>query len=268
MNEPNITSQEVSSVSPLDVYFNEDSNGQPLQNSSQQGSITQEQVPSQQEFGLNTRFRNVDEAEKAVREFQSRYDKLTAEHNKFQKEYESKGKYADLLENIVSDENMLQAFIREVKPDLLPAKDINQMVQEQLAKEFGQDFDYDYQQANLPGRHRQYARRMDELYDTLAKQTEIPTIKQLRESKAQQMQQQEVQRMQALEEIKTTYKVADTDVENMLNWYNTLKPVDLFSLYRNMMGRINSSSMPPNLANIRGSFTQNTQRNIIDEWLK
>lgn len=188
------------------------------------------------------------------RKEQSRYDKLYSEYQNTLRNLEAYREKASLLEEISTNEELLQSFIAEVKPDLIPKKDITSLVQERLKKEFG---DYQPKQEEIYNPESNawlYFKRRDEIYEELKNHQSTP-IKKVTELKKER---QEAIKEQ-LTKLKTIMKWDDNSLTNFQKWANSLDIVELGKMYnfaiRTMRipeGAILGKNIPPSTA--RQSF--------------
>jgi len=176
--------------------------------------------------------------------FQSRYDKLYAQHQNILKEMNSLSEKAKLLEEISSDPEYLEAFVREVNPNLLPQKDITLVIQDKLHAEFG-----DYKPSRMEadeepgGKAWLYFKRLDELYNE-TKATTKP-LKKVSEIKGEKQQAIESQ----IRELQTEFKLNDNSVTGFKQWANGLNLKNLYQIYAQSLKTISS----PDSISINGS---------------
>lgn len=178
-------------------------------------------------------------AEYLYRQFQSKYDKLFAEHQKLVQELEEKRKLAELVEKALEDESYLYALVGEIKPDLLPKPDIRDLIKRDLAKEFGENYrpSLTREQAEIEdpgGKDWLYYRRIDELYNKYKNlNQELPeNLAKLKEKKEKEKQLQAQQYERVLNDIKQKYKATDDEIKAVFEFWQNIKPEELFKIHR------------------------------------
>lgn len=179
---------------------------------SDKGSITQ------QEQNLNL--------DERAREFQSRYDKLYSQHQNVLRDMQTYREKAQLLEEISNDPELLEAFVTEIRPDLIQKKDITQIVQERLRAEFG-DYKPSRSEADEEpgGKAWLYFKRLDEIYNESKANIKPPqTVQQIKKQREEAIESE-------INKLKTQFKWDDTSVNNFRQWANSLNLTNLAKLY-------------------------------------
>jgi len=198
--------------------------------------------------------------------FQSKYDKLNAEFSRVKPEYEKYKSVAEFVNQVYEDPTVKQAFLADVAPDVFKPADPYEALQEQLRKEFGEDFTPDDDEASRPlTKTWRYYKRVDELYkDITSNQNRgVPkTLKELRaDRKAQQETQSrdaEIEKMDIMKELNWT----DADWQDLVSWVPQLKTKHL-AKWRQGMRRKTSSA--PNLVNQFGGHPVNNKPGVISD---
>jgi hypothetical protein len=227
-------------------------------NGSQGSNVhTQNEEPNNQ-FQIDDRFKELPLEEARFRTIQSQRDSLSATHNKLIKEFEEKNKIAGLMDQMIEDEGLLYAFIREVKPDLVKPLDLGTQLKEQLQKEFGADFKpeltRDQAEREDPfGKDAKYYMRVDALKQKLLNDggQENLTIKEYLAKKRQVQQTENAKYEMEREQIKQQYKMEDAEVKAVSDWALKLgfkELVEVHRFLRKIPGKIN-----PNLNNVPGT---------------
>lgn len=188
-------------------------------------------------------------AEQRAAHFQSLYNKLENEYKQVKPEYEKYKNVADFVNQVYEDPQVKQAFLAELAPDLVQPKDPYDTLQEQLGKEFGEDFVPDEDEAQKPlSKSWRYLKRVDELYTKLAQQQpQVPkTLKQLREERENQLKQANEEAEKERMQIMNDMKWSQTDWNNFSSWATKLKGKHLARWYQGLRNRKGSA---PNLVN-------------------
>jgi hypothetical protein len=193
------------------------------------------------------------DAKQLAKMFQSKYDKTKAELDKVSQkltEYESLDEF---INSVYDDEEVRHAFLSDVAPDLVQAKDPYEALEEQLQKEFGAEFVPDDEEAKKPlSKSWRYYKRVDDLFKqsqekkvTLPKSlTEVRLTKKQRHEEAAQKAQQE--KIKVLQEMKW----GDNDYDTFAQWVGKLSAADLAKIYKFATSR--STQKSPNLAGMSG----------------
>lgn len=200
--------------------------------------------------------------------FQSKYDKAQAELSRVKPEYERYKSVADFVNQVYEDPVVKQAFLAEVAPDVFKPADPYDALQEQLKKEFGEDFTPDDDEASKPlSKTWRYYKRVDELYSdiTSKRNSAVPkTLKELRESRKAQQEAQareaEAEKADIMRELNWT----ESDWQDLLGWVPQLKTKHL-AKWRQGMRRKSKGNSAPNLVNQFGGHSVNNKPGVISE---
>ena len=227
-------------------------------NDSQNSDVhTNTEEPNNQ-FQIDERFKELPPEEARFRTIQSQRDSLTASYNKLMKEYEEKDKISGLFDQMIEDEGLLYAFIRQVKPDLVKPLDLGSQLKEQLQKEFGADFKptmtRDEAEREDPfGNDAKYYMRVDALKQKLLNEggQENLTIKEYLAKKKQLQETEDAKYEMEREQVKTELKMQDAEVKAVSDWALKLKFKDLVKVFRFLSKFPGKSN--PNLNEAAGS---------------
>ena len=200
--------------------------------------------------------------------FQSKYDKANAELSRVKPEYEKYKSVADFVNQVYEDPVVKQAFLSEVAPDVFKPADPYDALQEQLKKEFGEDFTPDDDEASKPlSKTWRYYKRVDELYSdiTSKRNSMVPkTLKELREArKAEQLakaREAEEEKAEIMRELNWT----ESDWQDLLSWVPQLKTKHL-AKWRQGMRKKSKGGSAPNLVNQFGGHSVNNKPGVISE---
>jgi hypothetical protein len=186
--------------------------------------------------------------------FQSDYDRTAAELKKVNELVQQQ--YQPLVEfynELYDNEEVREAFIGELAPDLVKAKDPHSFIKERLAKEFGEDFDPESTDDKLKA--RMYNVRVDQLLrETLDKQTKVPkTLKQIREERKQKAESQQREAVVMKQDIMSKLSWDDNSYNSWLEWAQKIKPMDLAKLKDRLDKQAKKSTTSfPHLGNVQG----------------
>jgi len=192
-------------------------------------------------------------AEQRAAHFQSLYNKLENEHKELKPAYDKYKDVAEFVNQVYEDENVRQAFLAEIAPDLVKPTDPYDALQVQLGKEFGEDFVPDEEEATKPlTKSWRYFKRVDELYKELSEKGSAGVPKTLKELRADREAaklaanaEAEKERAQAMADMKW----GQTDWNEYAQWLPKLKHKHLTKMFQNLRGRKGTA---PNLINQGG----------------
>lgn len=190
--------------------------------------------------------------------FQSKYDKLQAEYSRVKPEYEKYKNVAEFVNQVYEDPNVKNAFLAEIAPDLYKPTDPYDSLQEQLKKEFGEDFTPDDDEAAKPlSKSWRYYKRVDDLYKEIQAKGNLAAPKTLKELRAERKAQQDAAKREAeLEkaEIMRELNYTEEDWQDLVSWVPQLKTKHL-AKWRQQLKRAAKNGKAPNLVNQFGGHT-------------
>lgn len=223
-----------------------------------QNSNVHTNVEESNQIEIDERFKELPQEEARLRTLQSQRDSSIANYNKLMKEYEEKDKITGLFDQMIEDEGLLYAFIRQVKPDLVKPVDLGTQLKEQLQKEFGSDFkpemSRDEAEREDPfGKDAKYYMRVDALKQKLLNEggQENLTIKEYLAKKKQTQDTENAKYEMEREQVKTEFKMQDAEVKAVSDWAMKLKFKDLVKVHRFLSKFPGKSN--PNLNEATGS---------------
>ena len=199
-------------------------------------------------------------AEEVIKKLQSTKDKYRTQLDMTSKKLEQLQPLEQFLTQIYEDEEVRRAFISELEPDLIKPKDPYSVLQEQIAKEFGADFNPDDEEAKKPFTTSwRYFRRVEELLKSANETKSVP--KSLKELKEERKKQREASQQQAEQEklkVLSTMKWQDEQYNHFASWVGKLSGTDLAKIYTYTLRK---QGKAPNLVNQSGgtSYTPNAQ---------
>jgi len=218
-----------------------------LQN--EQGSFESEEViENEGQYEIDDKFKDLPENEAILRTYQSRYDKLYKKHEEVLKEAETKSKLVDFVTDLEEDDAILEAYLRERKPELVSKRDISTIVKEKLNEEFPEFVEnkptpqdgYD----DPGGRAWLYFKRLDELYgDLKGSSSKSQTIKEIREERNKQKAEKDAELKLQLEDVQKRMKWDESKLQNFVNWANKTNVYELAKIYNLGMNTMKISSV-------------------------
>lgn len=232
--DPNVASGDGSGTSGIKAV---DEHGVPI--SAQQAGKQQ----SQESFDGMT-------AEQRATHFQSLYNKLENDYNEMKPQYDKYKNVADFVNQVYDDPVVKQAFLAELAPDLIKPTDPYEALQEQLGKEFGEEFVPDDDEAAKPlSKSWRYFKRVDELYKELSvkKDTGVPqSLKELRRTREEQVQTASANADKDRVQIMDDMKWSTTDWSEFSSWATKLEGKHLARWYGHLRKQ---KTTAPNLVN-------------------
>lgn len=209
--------------------------------------------------------------EQLAKHFQSLHDKVYNELNQIKPKYEQYKSVAEFLNQVQEDPTVKQAFLAELAPDLVKPTDPYEALQEQLKKEFGEDFTPDDDEATKPlSKSWRWYKRADDLYKELEQRrgSLVPkSLKELREERERVAREQaaaaEVERQEILKQMNWT----ESDWNEFAKFAPKLKALHIAKWYERDI-RKRQRSTAPNLVNQFGGITPQTQPEIFEDLKK
>lgn len=198
--------------------------------------------------------------EQQVRMFQSKFDKAQSELQKLQPKVEKADSLEKFYNELYENPEVRRAFIAELEPDLVKPRDPYGALEEQLRKEFGEDYVPDDDESKRPFTQSwKYYRRLSELEQKVRDQSgnAVPkTLKELRAEREQTLQAQRTRDVEMKNEVLTKMKWTDRDYQSFGNWVQKLNAVDLAKIYNFVQSKRANTPATPFLANQAGGTTQ------------
>lgn len=199
---------------------------------------------------IDPKFIDLDPVEARYRTIQSRHDKLAAEKQKIEEAYSKAMKAEMFLEELLENPELFESFVAEIRPDMVRKKDISVIMQEKLAQEFPEFKDHkpSKQDAEMnPGsREWLFYKRVDDLYNELAKggySEKLMTVKEYRERQALKKKEQEALAQKEIADLKQKMNWDDAKVQRYIDWATKLTNVDLAKMF-NYLLRMQQISNP------------------------
>lgn len=240
-------------VPDLDALLSE--NGDPVAQSSSEpkdsGDIQVE---------IEDRYKDLPEAEAIARTMQSRYDRIYSDHQKLVLRLEEIAPVLDVMDDLMTDDEALYAFLRERKPELLQKKADGNEIKSKLVQEFGEGYKpaLTREQADIEdpgGKDWRYYRRLDELYNETKQNTaygKAETLKQYRARKEAERIETDKKVQNQIEAAKVNLKMTDDEVGRISNWATGLTFEQITKIYR-ILTKFPTNRKMANVSNITGS---------------
>ena len=213
-------------------------------------------------FNLSKGPRDVDAI---IRQLQSERDSNKSRATKLDEEVKQYKPVADFLTSLYEDQNLKEAFIAEIAPDLVKTKDPLTFVQESIKKEFGDDFTPSDDPKDL--KTMLYNERLKELYgEYKARSSKVPTtLAQLREQRKKERESANMSAMVEKKDIMVKHNWTDDDWGNFAAWANKVKLNHMATIYDNAVKKPQAKA--PYLANQSGKpLTPNALRSELDQF--
>ena len=205
-------------------------------------------------------------AEERAVHFQSLFNKAENELKNIKPEYEKYKNVAEFLNQAYEDPQVKQAFLNELAPDLVKPTDPYEALQEQLTKEFGEEFAPDDDEATRPlSKSWRYYKRVDELYKELSdkQQTKAPqSLKDLRIERERQLKDAQEQAEKDRVSILNDMKWSTSEWEEFTSWTNKLEAKHLARWYQHIRKQKKGA---PNLVNQGGGGTSATLPEVFQD---
>ncbi len=207
---------------------------------------------------IDDRFKDLPPAEGALRTIQSEKDSIFTTHQSMEAQMTEDSKALEVLDNLLTDDEYLEAFVKERRPDLIQEADRSQVIQEKLNNEFPEfseekpareDADRD-----PGGKAWMYHKRLEELWNETGKQgKEYGNLKELREHRGLKAKEQQAEAEREIDQAKTAMKYDDQQVGVFKEWAEKLSVVDLMKIHKAVLGSQGNRS--PNLSSTQGAAT-------------
>jgi len=194
-------------------------------------------------------------ADEFINQLKSKLDKTTHELEQFKAQTEELKGVADFVNKVYDDEELFNAFVAEIKPDLLKPPSPEAYIRKRLSDEFGEDFVPDEAEANVQGsRSWLYAKRADDFYrEAMDQSNKVPeTISQMRERQKKAQKEAQVKAEQEKYALMTSKGWSEEQWGAFTEWANKLTLGYLADAYSRGINKQTSSYKTPSLANIPG----------------
>lgn len=184
-------------------------------------------------------------------QFQSKYDSLSAEFQKAQAEANELRDQSLLLQQLMSDKEMRIAFLKEIDPELIPEQNVDDLVGDQLKKEFGEGYIPDENEIRRGyGKGFRYTERAKELYGKLGGASS-QTLKSLKEARLAEDNKAKAENEKQKNDLKTAFKWDDNQLNSFFDWGKKLTPIALAKMYNFALAQQGKS--PGSITRVNGS---------------
>lgn len=188
--------------------------------------------------------------------FQSRYDKAQAELTKVKPKVERAESLESFINELYENQEVRRAFLAQVEPDLVKPKDPYVALEEQLKKEFGEDFLPDDNEAKKPFTESwRYYKKLDDLYSKINtnQNTQLPkTLEVVRAERKATLAAQKTADDEMKQKVLSTMKWQENDYKSFAGWVYKLSALDLAKIY-NFAQQRRTVGHAPSVANQSGS---------------
>lgn len=198
------------------------SSEQPVLNTeSQVNSPVDAQVPNVgQPVDIDPRYANLNPQEAMLRTFQSRYDQAQADLQKYKAEADKVKLIEDILVSLNEDDEALEAFLYQRKPELVKKPDFNSWAQNKLRAEFGEEFEFDKDRASYDPSHIAYQKRVEQLYTEYQQgnQSKVKSLAELRQKREEEKQAQNEALRNEYLKLQETHKLSNEQMKGFVNF--------------------------------------------------
>lgn len=197
---------------------------------------------------------NSNDPESLLRSLQSQKDKLEHKVKLYETENKELKGAAEFINALYEDQEVREAFIAEVAPDLIQRKSPEDFVKKSLEKEFGKDFVPDPDEENVRGSKAWlYNKRADILYEDYFKQkpNTPENLKSLREKRKAEKERAKAEAIKVKTQLMGEFNWDEDSYQDFVDWANKISPKDLALIKKFVEGK-SKSVRTPNLAAIPG----------------
>lgn len=212
---------------------------------------------------------NISEEEKRFRTLKSKYDKLYTTNEKVLRESELSSKAKEFFNQLESDDELLEAYLNERKPELLSKRDISTIVKEKLNAEFQEFAEKKPSRSDADedpgGRAWLYYKRLDELYNELkGGNKKAATVKELREQRKLERESQEGAIVKQIEDLKVRMNLDDNFIDGFNDWRKKVDLEGLMKVYKSALltqrlpsaAQMSGRTTTPNVQGARKTFLE------------
>jgi len=204
------------------------------------GSSTSEKVSEQideNQLEIDEKFQNLPKYEAALRTSKSRYDKLYQTHQNTLKELNDNSKIVDFLVELEEDDTILEAYLRERKPELIQKREFSTVIKEKLNEEFPEFVDSKPSRNDADddpgGRAWLYFKRLDELYSDLkGKGSNTQTIKEIRAERKRLEAERGAELQKQLNDVQNKMNWNEEMLKRFVEWSNKASILELAKMYK------------------------------------
>ena len=196
--------------------------------------------------------------EQLARKFQSEKDIAQATIQKLTPKVQRADALEQFYNELYENPEVRRAFIAELEPDLIKSKDPYAALEEELKKEFGEDYIPDEEEAKRPFTQSwKYYKKLSDL-ERKAQQSsaQVPkTLKELRTERDNAKNEQKLKDTEMKVSIMGKRKWDDTKWQRFVNWGSKLSPEHLAAVFDYAESRKSYNQGAPYLMNQAGGNT-------------
>lgn len=182
--------------------------------------------------------------EALLRKLQSERDSTRAKLQKVEQEMTQYKSIADFMTSLYEDQELKQAFIAELAPDLAKPKDPLSFIQERLKKEFGDDFTPNKEEtAQIGTRSWLYNERAKDLFaEYKDSNKKLPgSLKELREKRKKAKDEQSQAALLEKKDIATKMKWDEETWNGFADWVGKVKGIHMAKIYNGLRQKTSSA---------------------------
>lgn len=223
---------------------------------SESGVLSNSTNQAEEFFEIDERFKGLDPGEARFRTIQSRYDVLQKEKNQLLAKLNDLEPYQNFVNQVLSDEKMAIALVNKLNPNLVPKRDMSQVIKARLKEKFGDGFKpqlsrEEAEREDPGGKDWQYYRALDEITRNATEDDPQHglTIEQYKQKiDANRKAEQEAAKRE-IEEVKKKFSASDEEIKATVDFLNKLSFENGLRVHR-LLRRV--SPKIPGITNISG----------------
>lgn len=187
-------------------------------------------------FPIDERFQDKDPLTGVARTLQSKIDKTENNYQLLNEKY-TKLEQSDAFLNLLqTDPKVLKAFVHKISPDIIPQTDPTDYVKKKIKEEFGEDFEYDPEQARDPlSKHFDYLDRVRELKKEAKETTGLPeSFEDIMKMRTEQAEEEKTKMIETKNKLIKEMNSNDDEYGRFSQWVSflTQNPNHLFKMFR------------------------------------
>lgn len=207
-------------------------------------------------FDIDERFKDLPPAEARFRTIQSRYDTVVKERNDALASSQELEAYRNFVNQVLADEKMAIALVNQVNPELIPKKDMSQVIKSKLKEKFGEGYKpqlsrQEAERDDPGGKDWQYYRMLDEITKSATEDDpqHSMTIKQYKEKLNAMKEEEKQAALKEIDDVKKKFNTTDDEIRAVSEFLNKMsleQGVRLHRLLRKISPKI------PGVTNVSG----------------
>lgn len=229
--------------------------------------LEDEQTKPKEELGvqwiIDERFKHLPKPEGALRTLKSQHDSIEFKNREMAKQAEETSKIVEFFDNLMDDDEYLEAFLQERKPELIQKVDRTAIIKNTLINEFPEYVEEKptRQEADSDpgGQAWLYYKRIDELWDeTKNNGKNVPTsLKSLRQQRDDAKKLQEEAALKEIQTAQSRMQYSDEQRDIFKDWAQKLSVYDLMRIHKAL---VKTPTRTPDLNTVHGAGTGKTAR--------